>query len=177
MSSKFNLRIKTTQSRRSKANNKAEALVVQKKRERKAAQLEEACRWCIENNARGYKALSTGLFPLIKDKATINNRLDNKVITGKEKEYCSILTSEEEESLVRFVKNKNQCLQGINKAELTWFILDVLKIRDHVNKTKKGGRSFKKLSDNAKKALANKRLVVGLSFFLSLWYKPCFADF
>ena len=108
MSSKFNLRIKTTQSRRgSKANNKAEALVAQKKRERKAAQLEEACRWCIENNARGYKALSTGLFPLIKYKATINNRLDNKVITGKEKEYCSILTNEEEESLVRFVKNKN----------------------------------------------------------------------
>ena len=160
MSSKFNLRIKPIQSRRgSKANNKAEALVAQKMRERKAAQLQEACAWCIENNARGYKALSTGLFPLIKDKATINRRLDKKVTTGKEKEYCTILTTEEEESLVSFVKNKNRCLQGINKADLTALILDVLRIRDHVNKTKKGGRSFKKLSENAKKALANKRYI------------------
>ena len=67
MSSKFNLRIKPIQSRRgskviNKAKNKAEALVAQKMRERKAAQLQEAYAWCIENNARGYKALSTGLF-------------------------------------------------------------------------------------------------------------------
>ena len=140
----FNIRVKPSTRSGSKANNKAEAL--EKRREKKAAQLEEACAWCIENNARGYKAISTGLFPLIKDKATINRRLDKQVTTDKEKEYCRILTVEEEESLVRFVKNKNQCLQGINKADLTSLILDVLRIRDHANKTKKGGRSFKKLS-------------------------------
>ena len=53
---------------------------------------------------------------------------------GYEKQYCKILTREEERSIVRYVKNKNRCLQGINKKDLTLQILDVLKIRDYCNK-------------------------------------------
>lgn len=109
------------------------------------------------NKVRGYSAIKCGLFPLIKDRTTIDKRLDGIVVTGKEKSYCSILTVEEEESLVRHVKNKNRCLQGINKSGLTKLMLDILKIRQHVNKTKKGGRGFQKLSANAKRAVQTTR--------------------
>jgi hypothetical protein len=64
----------------------------------------------------------------------------------------------EEESVVRFVKNKNRCLQGINKKQLTNLILDILKIRDYANKKLKGGRRYTNLSVNAKRALQNKKL-------------------
>ena len=62
------------------------------------------------------------MFPLIKSRSTIDSRLDGKVVTGSEKQYCSILTDEEEESVVRFVRNKNRCLQGINKRELITYL-------------------------------------------------------
>ena len=45
-----------------------------------------------KNNCRGYAAINSGLFPLIKDRRTINNRLDETVATGNEKHYCRILT-------------------------------------------------------------------------------------
>ena len=79
-------------------------------------------------------------------------------MTGSEKQYCSILTNEEEESIVRFVRNKNCCLQGINKRKLTTLILDIIKIRDYANKKYKGGRGFCELSANAKRALRAKKL-------------------
>ena len=71
---------------------------------------------------------------------------------GEERRYCCIFTPEEEEAIVRFVKNKNRSLQGINKAELTKVLLDRLKIRQHLNRKCKGGRKFVKLSPNAKSA-------------------------
>ena len=95
---------------------------------------------------------------MIKSRSTIDNRLDGKIVTGCEKQYCCILTHLEEESVVRFVKNKNRCLQGINKKQLTNLILDILKIRDYANKKLKGGRRYTNLSVNAKRALQNKKL-------------------
>ena len=41
----------------------------------------KAVEWCIENNARGHAAIKTGLFNLIKDRGTIDRRLDGKVKT------------------------------------------------------------------------------------------------
>ena len=58
----------------------------------KTEQLKAAVAWCIENGARGYAALKTGQFPLIKDRETINKRLDGKIITGTN---CTVLTAEE----------------------------------------------------------------------------------
>ena len=59
----------------------------------------------VTNNVRGYSAIKSGLFPLVKNRRTIDKRLDGVIVTGTEKEYCSILTSEEEDSrnLVFFV--------------------------------------------------------------------------
>ena len=71
-------------------------------------QIEEAIRYCNVNNVRGWAALKTGQFPLIKDGRTINSHLDGLVKNGSEKEYCSVLTVEEENALVRHIKNKNR---------------------------------------------------------------------
>ena len=52
----------------------------------------EAVEWCQLNGHRGWKAVNSGLFPGIKDPQTINKRLDGMIETGKEKDYCKILT-------------------------------------------------------------------------------------
>ena len=138
---------------KTKPNTKAEARVARSNIKTKQAQIRAVVKLYQENNTRSYAALKTGLFPLIKSRSTIDSRLDGKVVTGSEKQYCSILTNQEKESIVRFVKNKNCCLQGINKSELTTLILDIINIRDYANKKYKGGRGFCKLSANAKRAL------------------------
>ena len=78
----------------------------------KTEQLDAPVAWCIQNGSRGYAALKTGKFPLIKDHETINKCLDQKIVT-EERSYCTILTSNEEKSIVHFVKNKNRCSKQI----------------------------------------------------------------
>ena len=68
----------------------------------------EAVEWCKLNGHRGWKVVNSGLFPGIKDPRTINKQLDGVIQTGKEKDYCEILTSTEEKSLLRYIKNKNR---------------------------------------------------------------------
>ena len=60
----------------------------------KADQL-KAVMACVENGKRGYAALKTGLFPLIKDCEAMTKRLDGKIVTGEERAYCTILPSKE----------------------------------------------------------------------------------
>ena len=96
--------------KRKNLSTKAEAAVTRKHTNAKNKQLEDAVQWCRVNNARGKAALNTELFPLIKDRETINRRLDGKIKNGEERSYCSIMTTEEEYSLVRFVKNRNRCM-------------------------------------------------------------------
>ena len=73
-----------------------------------------------------------------------------------EREYCSILKEDEEQSIVAYVKNKNRTLQGVNRSDLTKLI-DVLKIRSYANERMKGGRKYVALPKNAKEALAKKK--------------------
>ena len=72
MKPKFQLRIQKLQSVQSKS--KAEAGIGRKYTDAKNRQIGEAVKYCIDNNVRGYKALKTGLLPLIKDTETINSR-------------------------------------------------------------------------------------------------------
>ncbi|XP_047135496.1 uncharacterized protein LOC124812660 [Hydra vulgaris] len=139
-------------------STKADAIVARKHTNDKNKQLEAAINWCKKFNGRGQAALKTGLFPLIKDRETINRRLDGKVINGKERDYCTILTDDEEASIVRFIKNKNRCLQATNKQDITKLIINVLRVRDYTNTKIKGGRKFKKLSLNARAALEKGKL-------------------
>ena len=96
-------------------------------------QLEIAVQWCQENYESGHAAIKTGQFPLIKDRETTNRRLDGKIVNRLERKCCAILMKEET-SIGSYIKNKNRAIQGINKAELTKFILDVLQIRQYTNK-------------------------------------------
>ena len=84
-------------------------------------------KYCKENSCRGHVALKTGRFPPIKDRETFNRRMDGKIVNGREKSYCTILTNFEEQSIVNFVKNKNRCMLGLSKKELEKLILDVLR--------------------------------------------------
>ena len=65
------------------SKSKAEAVMRRKYTDTKNRQIEEAVKYCIENNVRGYKALKTDLFLLVKDRETINRRLDGKIKNGK----------------------------------------------------------------------------------------------
>ena len=157
---KFSLKINAPRKSRvkTKPESKAEATVYRRDIRARESQIQEAVEWCKENNKRGQAALKTGKFPLINDRGTIDRRLDGKVKNEK-KEHLRVLDPEEEEDIVCFIKNKNRAHQGLFKKEVSELILDVLKIRKHLNKKEKGGRKYLKLSLNAKTALKNKRYV------------------
>ena len=93
---------------RVKPTNKSRCNVLRDVIEMKSKQLEEAVEWCRINNKCGWAAINSGKFPLIKDLRTINKRIDGVIITANEKEYCSIFTKDEEESLVCYIINKNR---------------------------------------------------------------------
>jgi hypothetical protein len=101
-----------------KADTSAKATVRRSQLTIKEGELNRAVDYCKENNCRGYKAISNGIFPNIKDARTINVRLHGKVITGKEKEYCSILTDTEEEMLIKYIIGKSRAYQPQNRSEL-----------------------------------------------------------
>ena len=130
----------------------------------RATELEEAVDYCKTHGCRGQKAISSGLFPTIGCPKTINRRLDGDVKTGEEKRYCSLLTAQEEASLVRYIKNRSRCLQGMNDRQVEEVVLRILSTREAINK--QGGRKFQKMSHAAKSALNKKK--VSRSFFLTL---------
>jgi len=118
----------------------------------KQQQINEALIYCNENKCREWKALNTGRFPLIKYPKTNHRRLDGVVINEKEREYCSVLTIDEENQIVDHLKNKNRALQGMGRFELTRLIIHVLKVRKYGLK-KFHGRKFTPLSIHAKNVL------------------------
>ena len=136
--------------------SKTNASLLQKQKQEREQQLKAAVQYCLNNNCKGYTAVKSGKFPLIKDHRTINKRLNGGNI-GLEKEYCSILTKKEEESLVRFCKNKSRSLQPVSRKELTIQILNALAVRKHL-RTTSHGRMGKRLSVHAEKALLKKKL-------------------
>nr|XP_047144367.1 uncharacterized protein LOC124817938 [Hydra vulgaris] len=133
------------------AKSKPESTMGRKFTGVKNIQIEESIKFCLDHNVQGYKALKTGLYPLVKDKEIINRRLDRKIKNGQECHYCTIFMLEEEESVVNHVKNRNRSLEGTNKAELTKLLLDILKIKNYMNRRCKRGWKFVKLSPNAYK--------------------------
>ena len=59
-------------------NNKTEAAMTKKLSNEKNQEFQEAVQYCMKNNVRGYQALQTDFFPLIKDRETINLGLIEK---------------------------------------------------------------------------------------------------
>ena len=106
---RFNLKVRIAKEEYwHKRKNKSYRVVARDLQNAKNEQMDKALEWCRENTKRGYAALKTGQFPLIKDPKSINKRLDGLVINGKEKEYCSVLTVDEESQIVDHIKNKNR---------------------------------------------------------------------
>ena len=140
----FNFKISAGRKRsrtKTKPETRAEATVYRKDIRAKENQISEAVDWCTENKKRGQAALKTGKFPLIKDRGTIDRRLDGKVKNVK-KEHLRVLHPDDEKEIVCFIRNKNRAHQGLSKKEVSEIILDVLKIRDHLNKNGKVEESF-----------------------------------
>ena len=134
--------------------NLTQRAVYQDKIDARRAQLVEALEYCKKNNCRGYKALSTGKFPLVKSSLNINNILDGKTKDPTHaKEYCSVLTAEEEAILVSYIVNKARAYQPVNRKMIEERILALLKLRSQTNRNCKGGRKFKKLSPAARRTL------------------------
>ena len=87
----------STNRKRPAAKSKFEHKIKQRNIDAREKQLQLAVKYCQENNCRGTAAISAGIYPDIKDLRTINRRLDGELTTGKEKDYCKILTNAEEE--------------------------------------------------------------------------------
>ena len=105
MKPKFSLRVAAnTSCNIKKARNKSEAAVKQYNQNEKNKQINEAVEWCKTNGKRGYAAMSSGQFPLIKSKIVIDKRLDGLVNTGTEKQHLMILTLEEENTVAQYIK-------------------------------------------------------------------------
>ena len=152
---KFKVRLQGSIKVNGKPKSKPEAHVKRKNILEKELQIEDAVSWCRNNNCKGHAALKTGMFPLIKDRGTIDRRLAG-LHQNIKKEHLRILTMEEEKSIVQYIKNKNRCYQGILRKHVENLIIDVLKIRQHCNSLK-AGRKYKKLSRNAKQVLLKGR--------------------
>ena len=133
--------------------------IYQEKINNRTTQLIGAIKYCKENKCRGWKALSTGLFPLVKSPRTINNILDGKSKhPSHAREYCSVLTMEEEAVLVSYIVNKARAYQPVNRKLIRDKILAMLNLRKKINRDCKGGRKFKKLSPAACKVLKKGKL-------------------
>ena len=108
---KFQIRLKESrQCLYGKPNSKAEAIVQRKHINQKASQIEEAVNWCRENNKRGHSALQTGMFPLIKDRGTIDRRLDGKNVSNK-KDHLRILTQRRKGALLSLLRTKTDVIK------------------------------------------------------------------
>ena len=137
----------------------AHRAIYQEKIDSRREQLIAALEYCKENNCRGKKALSTGLFPLVKSRDNIDRILDGKTKHPScAKEYCSILTQEEEAVIVSFIVNKARAYQPVNRQMIEERILALLRLRQQTNRSCKGGRKFKKLSPAAKRSLDRGKL-------------------
>lgn len=120
--------------------------------------MQKAVAYCKEHNVRGGFVIRNGICKLIKDKRSINKRLDGLSKLRKTREDSRILTVNEEEALVRHLKNKNRAMQGMNRKETTDLIKKMLLLRLKFNKKQKGGRKYKPLSTKAKRFLKTNNL-------------------
>ena len=132
----------TSYKRKSKAANSfLEHKIKQKRIDDKNEQLNKTIAFCIDNNCRGYAAISAGVCPDIKDRRTINRRLDKELNIGTEKEYCQALTNMGEKIIVNYIKNKSEALQPVRRRDLNEVIIQMLKLRDISNRRMKGAEN------------------------------------
>ena len=131
------------------------------KRLEKKKELEKAITYCKENNCKGYKAVKALYLHHIKDPQTINKHPSGNVVTGQEKAYQQIPTAQEEQSLVKYLINRNRACQGLSETKAEGVVLNIFRARQQTNQ--KGGRKHIHLSVHARNCLKTKH--VSVSFF------------
>ena len=90
------------------------------------------------------------------DGRAINRRLDGAVENSAEYESRSVLTIQEEDTLVRYLKNMNRCNQGVSRKGCEEVIIKMLELRRWgINKRKK---RFRPLSMSATTALEKRKI-------------------
>ena len=134
----------------------------QKKKDAKTREMQEIIKYCEENNCKGYTAVKKMNLVHWKDPRTINTHLEKKIVTGEEWAGQRILTKQEEKSLSKYLVNKNRCCQGLNESQAAGVVLNILRVRQKLNRVKRGRDSIP-LSVNATNALRKKK--VNRSFF------------
>ena len=139
-----------------RVRNKAGAAIDAKIHRSRRASMEEALEYCRVNHCSAVAALNTGKFPGV-NRVSLWRRLNGKVQHGKEREYCRILTSDEENSLVNYIKNCNRAYQPLNRKTVTQVIINILIAREANNKRLRY-RNCTKLSDHARNVIKNQRL-------------------
>lgn len=148
---------------RVKCNSRANVEKHMKQYNARQNQIKAAIEYCLINNCKGKAALATGRFPLIKDHKTIGRRLSGDVIHGEEHKSRAILTPQEEELLVEYMKDQCQQTQLIlTRKEMNAVIINMLQTR---KEKLAAGHNGIPLSRNARLALANGKL--GRHF----WYR------
>ena len=68
----------------------------------------------MAQGGKGFKALSSGMYPLVKSPGTSNNHLDGKTPPPQQQtDYCTIIdiTNDEDNLLIKVMINKNRALQ------------------------------------------------------------------
>ena len=75
--------------------------------EMKQFELEQAVKYCRDNNCKGYKAIADLGLLYIKDARTINWHLQGMVITGDKESYQKIPSDQEEKLLLKYLLNSN----------------------------------------------------------------------
>ena len=151
--------IRMSEDRKKCSDNLSQRSIYQAKVKKRKEELLKAVNYCVENNCRGSKAISSGLFTGLKCYKTIDNIIDQKSKDPHHaKEYCSVLSYEEECLLVKFLVNKARAYQPYNRKDITKYIIQLLTLRRDFNKAAKGGRKFKALSPAAHRVLERGQL-------------------
>ena len=133
------------------ANSLAQRKINQQRVTAKKEQISAAVQFCKDNSCRGFKALSSGRYPLVKSPNTINNQLDGVTPPPRHsKDYCSVITIDEEDTLVQTIVSKNRANQSFTRKDAIRFIVSMLKTRQKVNQSAKSGKA---LSPAAKRLL------------------------
>ena len=155
MARSFKLRIQPVQ-RPTRIRNKAGAKIDAKIHRARQAALDDALQYCKDNECSASAAIATGLFTNVS-RLSLWRRLTGAVKHGRERDYCRILTSAEESTLVDIIKNCNRCYSPLNRKDVTKLIINILKVRKENNKRLRS-RNCTKLSTNAQRVLETNSL-------------------
>ena len=118
-------------------------------------QLTAAVQYCKDNNCKGYKALATKQFPLIKSPLTVNHHLAGKVSEGRAD--IATISAAEEKLLADFMINKARAFQPLSRKDANQFIWTMLQVRNTINQKNKGRRRVEPLSRAGYKVMQTKK--------------------